>query len=200
MMSKQPVGAGTSRDPYARRAAIVRILTNSLLVLLAYELAALLVVAVQLIVAERRPQLPVELPLALAFMTTFLLVRWIIVLPGLLPVLVGLEYVARRAPHAHVVTAIVAFAPMVWWGLTQSSGDASVTTAHLGVTASLFAIVARLPAQFEKRAQKDRGPTLPSAEPIVNSRGSGIAHYALNPALGGKTTLHGIWQVRDGAP
>jgi hypothetical protein len=40
---------------------------------------------------------PLELLLLVA---AFVLVRWIVVLPGLLLVLVGLEYVARRAPHA----------------------------------------------------------------------------------------------------
>ena len=75
----------------------------------------------------------------------FLLVRWIFVLPGLVPVLVGLEYLARRAPHARVLTAIVAFVPMVWWELSQSSGGLSAQGAVLGVTAVLFAVLARLP-------------------------------------------------------
>ena len=87
----------------------------------------------------------------------FLLVRWIVVLPGLLLVLVGIEYVARRVPHARVLTAIVAFAPMVWWELTQSSGDTSGQSAVLGVTAVLFAVLARLPGRFQERSTEDRG-------------------------------------------
>ena len=100
---------------------------------------------------------PVELVL---LAVAFYLVRWIFVLPGLLLVLVGLEYVARRAPHARVLTAIVAFAPMVWWELTQSSGDTSEFRAVLGGTAVLFAVLARLPARFQGRPTPDSPASL----------------------------------------
>jgi hypothetical protein len=82
-------------------------------VLLAFEVVSLVVGVAQVIVTGAPPPAtPVELVLLVA---AFVLVRWIFVLPGLLLVLVGLEYVARRAQHARVLTAIVAFAPMVWW-------------------------------------------------------------------------------------
>jgi hypothetical protein len=140
-MSKQLVRAATHRDPYGRRAAITRVLANALLVLLAYEVVSLVVGVAQVIVTGPPPQLtPVELVLLVA---AFVLVRWIFVLPGLLLVLGGLEFVARRVPHARVLTAIVAFAPMVLWEMTQSSRDAV-----LGVTAVLFAVLARLPDRF----------------------------------------------------
>jgi hypothetical protein len=67
----------------------------------------------------------------------------------LLVVLVGLEYVARRAPHARVLTTIVAFAPMVLWELSKSPGGfPSEEGAVLGVTAVLFAVLARLPVKY----------------------------------------------------
>jgi hypothetical protein len=136
----------TYRDPYGWRAGTVRVLANALLVLLAFEVVSLVVGVAQMIVTGPPPPMtPVELVLVLA---AFVLVRWIFVLPGLLLVLVGLEYVARRVPHARVLTAIVAFAPMVWWELTQSSGGFSGQGALLGVTALLFAVLARLPARF----------------------------------------------------
>lgn len=153
-MSKQLVRAATDHDPYGRRAGIVRILANALLVLLAFEVVSLVVGVAQVIVTGAPPPVtPVELVLLVA---AFVLVRWIFVLPGLLLVLVGLEYVARRAPHARVLTAIVAFAPMVLWELTQSSGDTSGFAAVLGVTAVLFAVLARLPASFHGRSTDDR--------------------------------------------
>jgi hypothetical protein len=143
-MSKQLARAVTDRDPYGWRAGTVRVLANALLVLLAFEVVSLVGGMAQVIVTGAPPPVtPVELVL---LVVVFVLVRWIVVLPGLLLVLVGLEYVARRAPQARVLTAIVAFAPMVWWELTQSSGDTSAFSAVLGVTAVLFAVLARLPA------------------------------------------------------
>ena len=158
-MSKLVVQAAT--DPRGWRAGTARVLGNALLVLLAYEVVFLAVGVAQIIVTGWTPPLPpVELaPLAAAFY----LVRWIFLLPGLLPVLVGLEYIARRVPHARVVTAVVAFAPMVVWELTKTPGDfPSVTGAALGVTALLFAVLARLPAGFQGSWTEDRGaPELP---------------------------------------
>ena len=155
-MSNEPVRAATDPDPYSRRAATIRVLANALLVLLIYEVVSLVVGLAQLIVTGPPPSLsPVELVLV---MVVFLVVRWIFVLPGLLLVLVGLEYVARRAPHARVLTAIVAFAPMVWWELTQSSGDTSGFAAVLGVTAVLFAVMARLPVRFQARPSQPDSP------------------------------------------
>ena len=166
-MSKQLVRAATHPDPYGWRAGTVRVFANALLVLLAYEVAAMVDVVANLVAGATIPVTPVELvpgvtismtpvelvPLAAAFY----LVRWIFVLPGLLAVLVGLEYVARRAPHARVLTAIVAFAPMVLWELSKSPGGfPSETGAVLGVTAVLFAVLARLPARFGGRSTEAR--------------------------------------------
>lgn len=165
-MSEHLVRAATYRDPYGWRAGTVRVLANALLVLLAYGVAVMVVGAARGIVSGA-PTGPVE---AWLLMPVFLLVRWIYVLPGLLPVLVGIEYVARRAPHARVLTAIVASAPMVWWELTQSLGDTSWHTAILGVTAVLFAVLARLPARFQGRATEDRGAAQPPAGTAVAPR------------------------------
>ncbi|HVA85484.1 MAG TPA: hypothetical protein VNF73_04085, partial [Candidatus Saccharimonadales bacterium] len=121
-------------------------LANALLVLLAFEVVSMAAGTAQMIVTGATvPVTPVEPVPLVVVVAGFLLVRWIFVLPGLVPVLVGLEYVARRAPHARVLTAIVAFAPMVWWELSQSPGGFSAQGAVLGVTAVLFAVLARLP-------------------------------------------------------
>ena len=112
-------------------------------------------------------------------MFVFLLVRWIFVLPGLLLVLVGIEYVARRVPHARVLTAIVACAPMVWWQLTQSSGDTSGFTVVLGVTAVLFAVLARLPARFPGHSRKSWGRRNPL--PALRSLLADLAQPATRP-------------------
>ncbi len=152
-MSKQPARTARYPDHHGWRAGTVRVVANALLVLLAYEVVSIVAGAAQVIVTGwTPPETPVEGVPLLVVVAVFLLVRWIYVLPGLLPVLLGLEYVARRAPHARVLTAIVAFAPMVLWELTQSSGDTSWQGAVLGVTAVLFAILARLPARGEYRA------------------------------------------------
>jgi hypothetical protein len=144
-MSEQLVRAATSPDPYGWRAGTVRVLANALLVLLAFEVVSVVVGLAEMVATGAPPPLPpAQLVLLVA---VFVLARWIFVLPGLLLVLVGLEYVARRAPHARVLTAIVAFAPMVLWELTNSPGGFSVQGAVLGVTAVLFAVLARLPAR-----------------------------------------------------
>ncbi len=167
-MSKQLARAATYPDPYGWRAGTVRVLANALLVLLAYEVVSMVGVAATIVAGASMPVTPVELvPMAAGFY----LVRWIFVLPGLLPVLVGLEYIARRAPHARVLTAIVAFAPMVLWELTKSPGDfPSVTGAVLGVTAVLFAVLARLPARIQGRSTEDRGAAQPPAGTAVAPR------------------------------
>ena len=164
-MSKQLVRAATARDPYGWRAGAGRVLANALLVLLAFEVVTMVVGVAEVIV--RGATIPVTPAELLPRVVVFVLVRWIFVLPGLLAVLVGIEYVARRAPHARVLTAVVAFAPMVWWALTQSSGGFS---AVLGVTAVLFALLARLPARFQGRSTEDRGPAQPPAETAVAPR------------------------------
>ena len=163
-MSKHVVRAATHPDPYGWRAGTARVLANALLVLLAFEAVSLVSAAAQIIATGATlPETPVEGVPLVVWMGVFLLVRWVYVLPGLLPVLVGLEYVARRAPHARVLTATVAFAPMVLWELTQSSGDISGQGALLGVTAVLFAVLARLPARFQGRSTEDRGAAQPPA-------------------------------------
>jgi len=143
-MSNQLVRASTDPDQYGWRAATVRVAANALLVLLAFEAVSLAAGVAQMIATAWTPPMPpVQFVLVAA---VFLLVRWLFVLPGLLLVLVGIEYVARRVAKARLLTAIVALTPMVWWELTQSSGDTSWQTGVLGVTAVLFAVLARLPA------------------------------------------------------
>jgi hypothetical protein len=167
-MSKQLVRAATYPDPYGWHAGTVRVLANALLVLLAYEVVAVVDVAANLVAGATPPVTPVEL---VPLVAGFLLVRWIFVLPGLLAVLVGLEYVARRASHARVLTAIVAFAPMVLWELSKSPGGfPSEEGAVLGVTAVLFAVLARLPARFPGRSTEDRGAAQPPAGTAVAPR------------------------------
>lgn len=167
-MSKRLVRAVMDPDPYGWRAGTFRVVANALLVLLAFEVVTLVLAIAQLIATGPPPSLtPVEL---LALVVVFVLVRWIFVLPGLLLVLVGIEYVARRVPHARVLTATVAFAPMVWWELTQSSGDTSGYGAVLGVTAVLFAVLARLPARFQGRSTEDGGAAQPPAGTAVAPR------------------------------
>ncbi len=165
-MSRQPVHAATECDPHGWRAGTVRVLANALLVLLAYEVVSMVLAVAQVIVTGAPPPAtPVQFVLLAA---VFYLVRWIYVLPGLLPVLVGLEYLARRAPHSRVLTAIVAFAPMVFWELAESPGDVpSVTGAVLGVTAVLFAVLARLPARFPRRSPDVRGAAEPTRSPTL---------------------------------
>jgi hypothetical protein len=155
-MSKQVVRAPTDPDAHGWRAGIVRILANALLVLLAFEVVSLVAGAIQLIVRGATiTGTPVEgVPLVVVVML-FLLVRWIFVLPGLLLVLFGLELAARRVSHARVLTAAVALAPMVWWQLTQSSGDTSGQGVILGLTAVLFPALARLPARNQQRSVGD---------------------------------------------
>ena len=155
-MSKLVVHAATNPDPYGWRAGTVRVLANALLVLLAFEVVSMAAGAAQVIMTGATiPETPVEgVPLVMV-VAGFLLIRWIFVLPGVLPVLVGLEFVARRVPHARLLTALVAFAPMVLWELTQSSGDTSGQGLVLGVTAVLFATLARPPARFQGRSTED---------------------------------------------
>ena len=170
-MSKQVAGASTVRDPYGWRAGAVRVVANALLVLLAFEIVSLVVGVAQVIVSGTTvPETPVEGMPLLAVVVAFLLVRWIFVLPGLLPVLIGLEYVNRRAAHARVLTLIVALGPMVLWQLMLSSGDSSNTSAVLGLTAGLFAVLARLPGRFEGRSTEDRGAVQPPAGPAMAPR------------------------------
>lgn len=167
-MSEHPVGAATDPDPHGLRAGTVRVLANALLVLLAYEVVSLVVALAALVAGENPRVTPVELVL---LVTAYVLVRWIFVLPGVLLVLVGIEFVARRSPHARVLTAVVAFAPMVLWELTNSPRDfPSAKGAVLGATAVLFAVLARLPARFPGRSTDDRGAAQPPAGPAVAPR------------------------------
>ncbi len=179
-MSNQLVRDARHRDPYGWRAGTVRVLANALLVLLAFEAVSMVGAAAAIVAGATIPSTPVELvpgvtmsvtPVVLPLLVAgFLLVRWIFVLPGLLPVLVGLEYVARRARHARVLTAIVAFAPTVLWELSKSPGGfPSETGAVLGMTAVLFAVVARLPARPQERSTEDRDAAQPPAGTAVAS-------------------------------
>jgi hypothetical protein len=153
------------------RAGAVRVIANALLVLLAFEVVTLTVGVAQMIVTGTPPAMqPVELVELVLFAVVFVLIRWVVVLPGLLLVLAGIEYVARRAPHARVMTAIVAFAPMVFWQLTQASGDTSGFSLVLGLTAVLFAVLARLPARREGRSLDDGSAGQPLVEPAVAPR------------------------------
>ena len=171
-MSKDPILAATYRDPYGWRAGTIRVLANALLVLLAYEVVSMGAVAAQMIITGwTPPETSVEGMPLVVFAAVFFLLRWIYVLPGLLPVLVGLEYVTRRAPHARVLTAIVASAPMVLWELTKSPGEfPSGQGAILGVTAVLFAVLARLPARLPGPSTEGRGAAQPTAGTAVAPR------------------------------
>jgi hypothetical protein len=166
-LSKQPVHTADP-DPYGRRAGFFRVLANALLVLLAFGIVSLAAGVVQII--ERGAPPPLTPPELLAWVVVYVLIRWIVVLPGLLLVLVGIEFLARRVPHARVLTAVVAFAPMVWWQLTQASGDTSGFSAVLAVTAVLFAILARLPARIQEPSTDDRGAAQPPAGTAVAPR------------------------------
>jgi hypothetical protein len=148
------------------RAATVRVLANAVLVLLALEVVAIVGVA---IVAETRFQVtPAEaVPLAAGW----ILGRWVVVLPVLLPALAGLDYAAGRTAHPRVLAAIVAFAPMVLWELTMAQGGSpSVSGVGLGVTAVLFTILVRLPGRADGRSAEGHGPAQPPAEPVVTPR------------------------------
>ena len=175
------VRAPTHGDPYGWRAGTRRVLANALLVLLAYEVVATVGVVGRIVAGATIPVTPLELVPGVTMTVTpvelvplvagFLLVRWIFVLPGLLVVLVGLEYVARRAPHARLLTAFVAFGPMVLWELSKSPGGfPSEEGAVLGVTAVLFAGIARLPGRFEGRATEDGSAGRPPAGTAVAPR------------------------------
>ena len=144
-MSEQPVHTTTTRDPNGWRAATARIVANALLVLVVFEVVSFLFAAAGLVAGASGPKTTAELVPALA---VFLLVRWVFVLPGLLPVLAGIDYIGRRVPHARALTAIIAFTPMIAWELTKSPGGfPSDQGAILGVTAVVFAVLARLPLQ-----------------------------------------------------
>ncbi len=157
--------------PYGWRAGTVRVLANALLVLLAYGVVSMGAVAAEVIITGWTPPDTVDGMPLVVFAAVFFVVRWIYVLPGLLLVLVGIEYVARRSPRARVLTAIIAFAPMLLWELTKSPGDfPSITGAVLGVTAVLFAVLARLPGRFGERSTRDRGAAQPPAGTAVAPR------------------------------
>ena len=114
-----------------------------MLVLVAYEAVAMANVALHVLTGGSQPAPLAEL---VAILAAFLLFRWIFVLPLMLPVLIGIEFVARRVPYARVLTALVAFAPMILWEATNTPGPfPSGEGAILGLTAVLFAILARLP-------------------------------------------------------
>jgi hypothetical protein len=159
-MSNQLVRAAT--DPDGWRAGTVRVLANALLVLLAFEVVSLAVGVAEMLVTARTPPLPPVQFVLLA--AVFLLVRWIFVLPALLPVLVGIEVLARRVPHARVLTAVIALAPMVLWELlVQGPGDVpSGQGVILGATAVLFAVLARLPARIHGRSREDQEADQPT--------------------------------------
>jgi hypothetical protein len=147
------------------RAATVRVLSNALLVLLALEVVA---IAGVMLLGEATLQVtPAEgVPLAAAW----ILSRWVVVLPILLPALAVLDFAARRVARPRVLAAIVAFAPMVLWELTMSQGDVpSVSGAGLGVTGVVFAILARLPGP-QGPSTEASGPAQPPAEPIATPR------------------------------
>lgn len=139
--SLQAVSVPAPRGARGWRAAAARVVANALLVMLAYGVVTLTAAAAAMIVQGWSPPVP---PAEFALIAVvFVLVRWIIVLPGLLPVLVGIELVARRVPHARILTLLIALAPAVWWALSQSPDDV-VFFAAIG---ALFAVLARLPVR-----------------------------------------------------
>jgi hypothetical protein len=150
------------------RAGAIRVLANALLVLLAYEVVTLGAVVAQVVLTGWTLPMP---PIQMALMVTaFILVRWLFVLPGLLLVLAGIEVVARRVAHARLLTTAVAFAPMVWWALTQGSGDTSSFNVVLGLIAVLFAAMARLPDRLPENPPAVSGATPPTPESAVAPR------------------------------
>jgi hypothetical protein len=174
-MSAQQVQHERSRDPYGWRAVTVRVLANALLVLLAFEVVSV-VEALATVIAGAI--LPVPLAELLPLLAVFLLARWIFVLPGLLLVLVGLDYVARRAWHPRVIVALVALAPSVLWEMTKSPGDfPSEQAVILAGTGVLVALVARLPPPVPPRESEDPGGTGPRR----SDRGSAVAGGATSP-------------------
>ena len=82
----------------------------------------------------------------------------------------GIEVVARRVAHARLLTTAVAFAPMVWWALTQGSGDTSSFNVVLGLIAVLFAAMARLPDRLPENPPAVSGATPPTPESAVAPR------------------------------
>ena len=167
-MRNQPVLNITKPDPDSRRAGILRILANALLVLLAFEVVSLVVGMAQVVI--RGTPVPVAPGDLLLLAVAFTFVRWVFVLPVLLPVLVGLELVGRRVPHARVLTAVVALAPMAFWQLTQASGDTSGQGIVLGLTAVLFAVLARLPAGFATSSSEARAADQPASDVAATPR------------------------------
>lgn len=146
-MSMQPASATTNRHVYGWRASTARVIANALLVLLAFEAVLMAWVAATIVAGGDVHVAPVGL--AFPLVAVFHLVRWAAVLPGLVPVLAGIEYVARRVPHPRVVTVIVESAPMVLWETSKSPGRfPSEFGLILGVTAVLFAVIARLPGRL----------------------------------------------------
>jgi hypothetical protein len=153
--------AEAAADPNGPRATAGRVLANALLVLAAFEVVSIVVGVGDMVVAgATTPVTPVELVLLMA---VFLLIRWIFVLPAMLPVLVALEYACRRVPQPRVLIAVVAFAPMILWELTNGPGGLSVQGAILGVTAVLFALIARLPAGLQRGGAEPRLAAQPPA-------------------------------------
>jgi len=170
-MSEQMIGATANTNLHGLRAGAVRVLANALLVLLAYEVVSMGAVAIQMaLTGWIPPETPVEGVPFVLYAAFFLLVRWIYVLPGLLAVLVGIEYVARRTAHARVLTAVVAFAPMVLWELTQEQAHLSPFGVLLGVTAVLFAALARLPGRRPASSRDDGEAAQPADEAAVAHR------------------------------
>jgi hypothetical protein len=167
-MSKQPDQPATFPEPDGWRPAAARVVINAVLVLLAYEVVSIGSAAVRIFTGPAIPVSPVEL---MALLVTFLLIRWIFVLPGLVAVLIGLEFITRRTAHARVMTVIVALAPMVIWELTKSPGDfPSEAGAVLGVTAIVFAVIARLPQRLPVRTPGGPAASQSPAEPVVGTR------------------------------
>lgn len=166
-MSIDLLRAAMDGEPRGWRTGAVRVVVNALLVFMAYEVVTLAIGLTEAVVrAEPVPLSPVQLVLLIS---AFVLVRWVVVLPALLLVLVGLEYVARRVPHPRILTTVVAFSPMVVWQVTQSSGDTSGQAVVLGMVAVLFAVVARLPSRVVAETN-DVEPPQPTAEPVVTPR------------------------------
>ena len=177
-MSKLPVHTATQRDPLGWRAATARIVANALLVLLAYAVVSMGAVVAEMVLAGWTPPATagegatpgLEGVPFVVYAALFLLVRWLSVLPGLLPVLVGIEVVARRTSHARVMTAIVAFSPMVLWELTQEPTHPSSFGVLLGVTAVVFAALARLPARLPASSTSGHEAAQPPAGASVAPR------------------------------
>ena len=144
-VSAQSVISETRLNPYGWRAGCGRVVLNAVLVLVVLEAVSYAAALAGTVAGRNGSMTPAEWVPVLG---VFLLVRWAFLLPGLLVVLAVIDLLAWHFPHVRALTVVVAFVPMAAWELTKSPGGfPSEQGAILGVTAVIFAMMARLPAR-----------------------------------------------------